>query len=125
MISRRPPFPKFPGQRVKGITRTSGEVDFRFRFRLRLKITLVIDLFQLTPSLSLPVPAVFSWLHVALIELAICGPDGITYIVMEHIPFVHYKCSLLVQIRLKARVHTGKIKVTRGKFHGIPNESVE
>ena len=55
----------------------------------------------------------------------ICGPDGITYIVMEHIPFVHYKCSLLVQIRLKARVHTEKIKVARGKFHGIPNESIE
>ena len=30
---------KFPDQRVKGIMRTSGEIDFRFR--LKLKITLV------------------------------------------------------------------------------------
>ena len=75
--------------------------------------------------MSLLVPSVFSWLHVALIELAICGPDGITYIVMEHIPFVHYKCILLVQSRRKPRVHTEKIEVTRGKFHGIPLKSVE
>ena len=35
---RWPPF-QFPDQRVKGIIRTSGEIDFRFR--LELKITLV------------------------------------------------------------------------------------
>ena len=30
---------QFPDQRVKGIMRTSGEIDFRFR--LKLKITLL------------------------------------------------------------------------------------
>ena len=38
--SHRPPFQnQFPDQRVKGVMRTSGEIDFRFR--LNLKITLV------------------------------------------------------------------------------------
>ena len=38
--SHRPPFQnQFPDQRVKGVMRTSGEIDFRFR--LNLKLTLV------------------------------------------------------------------------------------
>ena len=38
--SHRPPFQnQFPDQRVKGVMRTSGGIDFRFR--LNLKITLV------------------------------------------------------------------------------------
>ena len=38
--SHRPPFQnQFPDQRVKGVMRTPGEIDFRFR--LNLKITLV------------------------------------------------------------------------------------
>ena len=54
--SHRPTFQnQFPDQRVKGVMRTSGGIDFRFR--LNLKTFSGIDISQPTPSMSLSVPS--------------------------------------------------------------------
>ena len=50
--------PNFPDGRLKGIMRTSGEIDFRFR--LKLKITLVESTYP--NALNVPLcPLIFSW----------------------------------------------------------------